>query len=804
MGWNPFKSTYKYFAYAASSPLFLEDARPDTVKSLMLQATIAETMSQTNAVTLALQTNMYARARSMMRYALREDGYVRGLPETRPNHIYVSNADVKAAIERETHKKIVLRTVNWGEDAELYFIEKSIDASYLDNDYFPWPKGPPSGDYDYRNDEFEIPIEAPKTKGKDKGPKYLLADTEPSFTKVDYIYTVTFDYTDADNAAQVYTVADTYDLSQYQEGTWITVRYQLKNKPGETLYWTYLIGSGEDPILEAAITTSSLKMQYLPVAILMHDKVWYDDDDPAPDDDLEYTTHRLLKRLAMKPAEIKEEYLEQQAIDDAENDEEKSNAEEWDFFVHFAASIHSNVRGTQEYIFEYLRFLYRTGTWSSFQDYQDFLSNGGAQPSSNMHIEEGGTTGYHAWYKWSYITEVTHEGQYMLTDNIALKPRQMHSDIYEWTDANYADGLKQVHGDDVIIAEKDPLGSIFGDYEDQYHDYVVFTQQNVDADGNYSYTQVLMMAPTMYYVVNTDEAGTEPRERWVPCPLYPEDPEQESEFRFPINIDALKHVAAMHREELLGDSLVATVFLVDVIKVKWYQHGFMKWFITIAVVILVVLAWQYQWLPTLAAMAGAAAGATALGLWALYVVTVFAFGFMISFAGNLIGGKLGMLFVIAATAMLSGVNPFSNVGSTWQTMVTQGGWGSAISFINATTPFTQFGMLLYREHAMSELQDDMRDFMLDAREKQQILQDAKDMFGETPSWIDPNEIIEIQSMTRVESSNTFLERTLNPNPGVLSYVLISDWSEIALLLPQPGDETIVNGVMRSFAQQRRA
>jgi len=334
----------------------------------------------------------------------------------------------------------------------------------------------------------------------------------------------------------------------------------------------------------------------------------------------------------------------------------------------------------------------------------------------------------------------------------------------------------------------------------------VFTKQHYDlATDTWSYTQVLVMAPSMMYVINTSEEAEPERERYTVVELFPEDPEQNSEFRVPINISSLQAVSAMHREELLADAICSTVFLVEEVKVKWYQQGFMRWLLVIIIVIILVVTWQYELLPSLAALAGAATGATALALWALYTVMVFAIGFLISFAGGLIGGKFGILFVLVASMMMAGVNPFSNLANSWSTLATTPSWGSAFSFIQATAPLTNFAMIVHQDLTMAKLESEMRDFLKSAREKYDQLQDAWDSFGEMPSWLDPMDLIAIQTTTVLESPDEFFSRTLNANPGILGYDLIHNFADIALMLPDtPGTTNVIDSMLNTFAEQRGA
>jgi chitodextrinase len=635
------------------------------------------------------------------------------------------------------------------------------------------------------------------------GSPYYLARDHPDFARVgtSYNYKVTFTYLNSVNAPSTWSPPN-FDLTAYSTGTWVMVEYHLVSNPEDRLYWAYLVDSGVYPELEEAIDNISLNLFYLPVAILMRDKVWFDDPPGTP---LDKTTYRLLKDLTLDAYEVKEDYLEQQAIDDAENDENKSNAEVWDFFIHFGVPIHSHIRGSREYIWHFLRFIETSGQWTTFEQYQTWLTSGGEQPSSWLHVHEGETTGFYALYGWSYVYSVTKPGIYD-PPGIAepLAPRRMFSKVYDFGTADYAEGIYEVHGPGTPIAT--------GESDTEFHDYAVFTRQNPTVDGESSYTQVLIMAPSMFYKVNTSEEG-DLRERYVDVKLFSEDPDEidfVSEFRYPVHIGSLRETSVMHREEMLQDALAATVYLVEEVKQKWYQKGFWTWLIVIIVIIVVVLTYHYELLGQIATLAAAAAGATALGLWTLYVVMVFALGYLISFAGSLIGGTWGKIFVIVASIYLAGgpqafTNPMSGWSSAANSFTTAPGWGTAFRFISATAPYLNFAMEIYTRNEMHQLESEMRDFIKSAKEKQQELDDAWATL-DTPSWIDPLDLAKILSTNGyVETPGNFYDRTLNANPGLLGYDLVNNFTEIALSLPSDlNNGNMIDSMFMDFARQRGA
>jgi hypothetical protein len=95
----------------------------------------------------------------------------------------------------------------------------------------------------------------------------------------------------------------------------------------------------------------------------------------------------------------------------------------------------------------------------------------------------------------------------------------------------------------------------------------------------------------------------------------------------------------------------------------------------------------------------------------------------------------------------------------------------------------------------------MRDFLKTERERQQELQDAWDALGDPPPWLDPMDLIRVQSVTILESPSNFVERSLITNPGLLGYDLIYDFASLALMLPD-GEGDMIQNMFETFAEQR--
>jgi len=817
-----FSSSTKYYAYAGSDNLFEDDDHPNTVLSLMINGILGNTASPAEAIITGLNTNLYARAKSMFKYAGKPDGYVFGYPTTNIIVYNITTALLRPFIEADVGSQIDFRTLHWGQfqnlNRQVFWIEMLINQHYLDPWYFDW-KPPLKDPLDTNWSPVDTTVEVP-VKVNEKAPtkdRWAWSNNQYNVVVTGNLRQVSFPYEDVtynnskktyDPISGVYNLLHPFDLTPYNNGsTWIQVRYRIQGMGDQYLYWYYEIGSNANPGLEAAIAQAGVYMEYLPIAVLMHDTVWFDE---AGWPEWEDTLDRLLKDLTLDPYDIKDQYLTQQAEDDASGDQSKNNAETWDFFIQFAIPLKTQFRGAQEYLFRFYDFMRTKLSWTFYADYQAWLAGGkfGTQPASNMSIEEGVMyTGYIARYAWSYIERLDVAGSFTppgWTD--PLRPRRLWSHTYELGDPDYNEGLDLVHGSGNYLAASSQ-GS------DEEHAYTIITRMNEDD----THTHMLMMGPSMEYQINTSQTpvGTgsggyvDYQYRFVDVELFPDDPEEDSEFRWPVHMATLREVSAMQREAALADGLCATVFLVEKVKVKWYQKGFFKWLIVIIAIIVIILTWHYELLPTIAAAATAAVGATALGLWALYVVMTFAIGFLIGFAGSLIGGHLGELFVIVGMYMAMGgnftnLNPFSKLSSAWTNLSTTPSFGSAMQFIQAVYPTLSIGQRVYIEYELHKLEDQMRDFEKTAKEKYEELQDAWDSLGETPNWLNPMDLVRTFSVsTLYEDPTSFYYRTLHANPGTLGYDLIENFTEIATTLPKEGQNIgIVDIMMQQFSEQR--
>lgn len=659
-----------------------------------------------------------------------------------------------------------------------------------------------------------------------------------------------FDYLDASGEPQSWEMPKLIDMTEYTQGYWFLARYtkasvlhpELDPHALHVDYFDYLIGSNLDPILEQQFAEGEQEEEeFLPVIILMQDKQWYDwphgTDNPWtgepgdwsnwPKSDLHRTTDRMLKKLAMKGAEIKEKFLEQEA-DDSNTD---NNTEKWDFMLHFAAPLYTGNSSTAIYLYNFFERM-MAFTEYTFEDYQAYLGSTNpnwpyywyipkegsftgdkkyykaAQPVTNLHITEGNLTGYDVRYGWSYIFQKTFQGQFHDDRDAGylnqgheepLLPNQASIQMYERQERNeflYRKGLDQMHVDtpDFLIGRGD----------EGYHDYVIITYQHGDYDENGEpinmyYDRILVMALSQEYKININDYREAPNYqfRYADIDLFDVDESYKplQAFRIPLSIQGLKDMPVLKREEVIADSACWTVFLVHKEKVKWYESGFFKIFIVVVAIIVIVVV-AYYGLGSIATSIATAFGvqASPIAVFLISTVLAFAIGQIIAMAGQAIGGLWGTVFMIVASIYLA-----QSGGLTVKSGL-PGSWGNVVNYLNSARPYLEGAYQLYAYYVNTNLQHEWELFMLNAREKQRLLDEAYARLEEH-GWLSPWDIVAMQKW-HLESPDQFMARSKMTNPGAVANDMVYNFARMALNLPRyPMEPNSIQDMFEGFQQQ---
>lgn len=827
-----FSSDKKYMAYAASSSV-LEESPMSWRNNLINSAIQPGGESKAAILTYTLNTDFHARGRAMMRYAAREEnGYIRGFPESNMTVVSADPAAVEAALTVAVGAYDSILYSKAGVYREAFMLSKLVQDAWV-------------GHWDELQETITVPgtaITTPNTPnflrvgdldlggadlrdivGEDIYAQLPLA---PIF---DGKYNVEWPYTDAGGLPAIYSID--VDLSSYMSGSYFMVKYYVG---AELKYWVYTIGSNVDPVFEAAILADNKSAQFLPVAVLMQDKIWFDED---PESEVAESTNKLLKKLATSGTEIKEDFLEQEEEDNASGNGNKSDAKKWDFFVHYAIPITSNVRGSKEYFWQ---FFIELMDWSgaTAAEYYDYLASISGtrytkpQPISELTITEAGVNGYNVAYRWSFIHVKDYPGEYQIPNPLvpsefrALKPKEIYKEIFGRSDVagvqepGYQENLDDVFGPGTPIGLYDPDHNKITDKKDWarygYHDYVIITKQNpsdpLNPEVPQGYKRMVIMGLSMQYIINTKDTEhmgnkTGYNFRYA-TPHLTGTPEETDEFRIPIQWGALQTLPSLHREEAVADGLTGTVFLVDIIKIRWYQTGFFKWlFIIIAIILIVISIWFPFLLEGAILLLGAVLGGSAFAMFVAFVIVTFAVGFLIAFGTSMMSPKMQMYLAIVIVIAMIVTGQFQQIATNWKTMINgSGGWMAAGALLHSVMPIYNMAFDIYKTNELDKLEDKMTKLELTERERLEKLQDAINFMGE--EWktegLDPMMLVSTFKRTGSnERSDGYFARTLNANPGILSYTAVSDFAALATTLPEGTESTnIVDGVIQSFIKQR--
>ena len=243
-----------------------------------------------------------------------------------------------------------------------------------------------------------------------------------------------------------------------------------------------------------------------------------------------------------------------------------------------------------------------------------------------------------------------------------------------------------------------------------------------------------------------------------------DDEDRKYGFFIPLDRNIINKVPFIERSELMQDSLTIVVYAVQITYVKWYQRGFFKFLITIAMVVIAIYTGQYEMLFT-----EGLTWATAVAIATSIVVNIILMEGLQLVVG-MIGGELGAILAVAvAIYAFTSPNP-SIFGITDPKLL-----------LSASTMTIEASNRVIASD-FNKLLQDFGDLTKSIAEKQKEIEEAYSLLG--------SKEIDYFSLTKGgfyfnpnESAEDFFQRTVhNKNPGVVSYELISSFYENALKL----------------------
>ena len=610
--------------------------------------------------------------------------------------------------------------------------------------------------------------------------------------------------TDFDGNTYCSTVTD-FTAAGVPAGDWLQAEYILYNPDGtykETRYFLYKWGSGKP---ELDFPKNQKASEFLPVAVLRTDTVNYNKDE---DSDEAITTNRLLKKLDIDGDEVLDKVYEQitsKTYEDENGDEQEGGNlkpdEFWDMYIGFGVPIKTTYLGSIEYMFRFFEFLQGYSRTSMFamalaaQKYQDavtacdeqnwgssdnyepcFVSNPMEDNFSRFKIQEAGARGYNTEFRWLFIHEQRKTG------NLHLKKGRYAYKTYTVGSTTSLNALKQFMPDEQANAlNKLKIGSYLGSIKSFPIGFMVLQKQVTETKID----QILVFGLEQGYQINTKD-GTKA------AVFQLGDPDTRDQFYFPISIGIYQQMSARREEELLYNSFRTDVFIVKRVKIRWYQKGFFKFlFMVLAVVAIIYLG---PIMGTLMEAALAGSFAAMVKLVALQIVLSAFIGFV---TGQVLGGKLGMIFgmMLMFIGPAAAGNLPTSISQAFGSM-----FNSPLQFLQTVTKLAKIGVDFYTQAQLKGLQQDMQNLGKSYKEKQQELQDAYDGLtsnANMPVW----SIMREPEIYFPESSDQFLARSLDPNPGMMTFYVIENFVALCLKLPdKPGEPNFLESVTESMSR----
>lgn len=247
-------------------------------------------------------------------------------------------------------------------------------------------------------------------------------------------------------------------------------------------------------------------------------------------------------------------------------------------------------------------------------------------------------------------------------------------------------------------------------------------------------------------------------------------------FFLPMNYDLVKTFTGIDESKLLMESLSMLIYWTTVTKVKTggFLGSFLGKLILVAIIIGIAIVTGYfdpqTFLASLSAM-------TATEI-AISIATSLAISYGLKKLGEM-GGIFAVIATVAAMYYLK-VGPFAQNAAT----LAEPSW--AESLLNAVTMISDaYSHIISVD--MSELMEDVNDFLVATKDKTAQLEAAQDLLDNElgNNVFDPFFIMRRSSKFNPnESPSAFYARTLNTNPGVVALDYTSNFVDISLMLPE--------------------
>jgi hypothetical protein len=346
-----------------------------------------------------------------------------------------------------------------------------------------------------------------------------------------------------------------------------------------SLYYTYLLGSGVEPTLDALLSEESASVPYYP-AIPLRVKGVDMCDEAHQSTELYQTSKKLLKRIGVKLDDLADKINENEDIDDV------------DFaFIVFGVPLVTQTPAGKRYLWDFFSYLdgISAVTQSQFDDWDSSPDKASTAPATNtlqIYDSENRANNYDVKIQWQYIKKSVLSG--------AIHSAAKIGDVDTSMGGASQFGLEQSSG-----------------YTDMMVDSSIFYLRKQIAENTY---EVLEVSGLVWQNFIYDGKAVELTAHEA---FNNEDEDVGTGFIIPLNRDIFRAMGGRWMTQLGAESTMLVFNCYQVVKQKWYQTGIFKVLLIVVAIVITVL-----FPPSGGIFAGVVSGLASIGVTGLLATII--------------------------------------------------------------------------------------------------------------------------------------------------------------------------------------
>lgn len=437
-------------------------------------------------------------------------------------------------------------------------------------------------------------------------------------------------------------------------------------------------------------------------------------------------------------------------------------------YIIFAIDIDSDEEIAHKYMYEHFRVLHHTST---IYDQKDWVDRAAGNPNSIplKHRSFIDTPRQSIRMEYNYTTLQVKTG--VASSNMGtIFPEALVNggavDPVEIDPDNVGNGAHFRQTQNGVVVIQDNLGP------SEYNTHTIVYRKQLTTmliDGTDTYTELVVYGLKVEYTI-TGVGIDSLRLNETYVRMLPDA--SEGGFIVPVIYDVALSFNGIEEVQIYHESLHIVVTAYQIQKLAWYQTDVFKFILTVVIIVVSVLTN----LEAIGAILVEGLKAAIIEF-IIFSITSFLIVQGLTFAVKLVGGDLALIFaaVLAITALFYGDGK-----QLFKLLDAKDLMFLATSTFKAVNKVTKDAFLT--------LIDDTEEFLKDIKEQQEALDAANDLL-DNGTTLELYDLIEVpQFINFTESPTAFINRSIHtPNPGVLSLDMVSNYVEMALVLPKAKD-----------------